>query len=181
MNRERITRLADRVEQLPDDRFTMSRYQYNCGTAACIAGHAVAQMMEDGLISKMPESPLYVPSLTKEYLGISDPTMFNHLFKPEHPYALWAADNVLHRGYISKRRAAAVLRYLAETGEVDWSIYPVDSEVEPIIDNLVESVGSRSVDSLPLRPRSAVINAMATVQDPTPRSHDGDEPTSTYS
>lgn len=39
MNKERILKLADQLERLPDVQFNMDTYiHHDCGTVACIAG-----------------------------------------------------------------------------------------------------------------------------------------------
>lgn len=121
MNKERILELADHLERLMDPAteteagFSMSiwdsegedlRGQYpdhsghDCGTLCCIAGWTERLW---------PEPDDYAGDI----LGLSRAMSYD-LFEPRESYP---------DPYTSTpRRAAAVLRHLAATGEVDWSI-----------------------------------------------------------
>ena len=111
MNVENILKVADAIEQhsIPDLGFNMSVWKeaaspwrrdmsgHNCRTVACIAGWTVALFPDDD---------------AADALGMDDDRA-DLLFYP--------------RGWINgsafpSSRAVAVLRHLAATGEVDWSI-----------------------------------------------------------
>ena len=118
MNEENILKVADAIERhsIPDLGFNMEllrgaadeRYPdlsgHNCGTVACIAGWALAVAGKDGGFEA-----------AAEFFGFKDQEEEESydfpLFFPGSP----------HYGTTSSQ-AVAVLRHLAETGEVDWSI-----------------------------------------------------------
>lgn len=123
MNKERILELANVIERhsIPGLGFNMSVYGctgmqdlsgHGCGTVGCIAGHAVAHFELDGDPSPLPDL-VGVSRRAAEILGL-DFTTREDLFCPE--------------GYSEApemyppAKAVAVLRHLAETGEVDWAI-----------------------------------------------------------
>ena len=137
---DRVRRLADRIDGLPhgsgdcdlvgpdfyrcevhsEDRpvFNLAKVSYYCDAPACMIGHARMLAAEDGvLVPKDTPGTHYLglageqsqALFTPEFMGVDD--------KP----AVW---NALpgEFGYIPAPRAAAVLRHLADTGEVDWNI-----------------------------------------------------------
>lgn len=84
----------------------MSEVLHNCGTPCCIAGWACAEKIEAG----ESIASHYVTAAVSLGLSLSKATS---LFEP--PFHLdWDS--------ISPAHAAAVLRNLADTGEVDWSV-----------------------------------------------------------
>ncbi len=119
MNVENILKVADAIEQhsIPDLGFNMRRWRdragasspdlsgHGCGTVACIGGTAEA---------------MFPKKLAEDALGLTH----------EQSKALFfAVDGTGNRvisdeefGSITPSQAAAVLRHLAATGEVDWSI-----------------------------------------------------------
>ncbi|RUU80484.1 hypothetical protein [Mesorhizobium sp. M7A.F.Ca.MR.362.00.0.0] len=114
MNAERILMLADVIEGLPhgavEDRaseaplesFNMGKW--HCGTVGCIAGwaaHVFGGQMVD---------PAWTGRLV---LGL-DSDLADDLFTPPYDYGKYDK--------ITPKDAAKVLRNLAETGEVDWSL-----------------------------------------------------------
>ena len=121
MNVDRIRQLADHIEKLPYvparrarkevPSFSMRWLDYNCGTPACIAGWA---------IEMWPEKDTTERSLQRARvcLDVWGP-LSKHLFVPEFPSANYDAKKG-QRGHITPAHAAACLRKLAETGEVDW-------------------------------------------------------------
>lgn len=109
INRERLLLLADRIERTPhakrlDESDLTSRPRrfsmkwWNCGTAACIGGWAEAMFLGKG----------YHPvSDVSEALGLNrkqSDTLFFHETSAD----------------ITPEQAASCLRFLAETGKVDW-------------------------------------------------------------
>ena len=137
---DRIRRLADRVEGLPygsddcdlvgpdftrcethgDDNlvFNMKKVSYYCDTPGCMIGHARLMAREDGV-----RVPRDTPGST--YLGLTD-KQAEDLFTPEFKGvddkpAVWSALPG-EFGYIPAPRAAAVLRHLADTKNVDWNV-----------------------------------------------------------
>jgi hypothetical protein len=117
MNTERILKLADVIEAQPhtdieaESGFTMLSYSHVCGTPACIAGWAY--WLETGKAIRV-EQDVSVEAGALLDLG---PSKQNQLFMPDFS---WSG--------ITPPHAAAVLRNLAATGEVDWSVgAPSDS------------------------------------------------------
>ena len=115
MNKERILALADHIEGLPHETreidylarpkaFNMAEY---CGSACCIAGWAVE--LFDGF-SDWPVS--LVSGRAKHLLGIEKQFIAAALFYPFAPHIL---------KQITPQHAAATLRKLVETGEVQWN------------------------------------------------------------
>ena len=122
LHTDRILQLADVIEQQPDTSveapsgFSMSDVRHYCGTPCCIAGWALAAAGDTG-----PESMdlgNYVDVFTRagNYLGLVGEQDMD-LFAPAYTVALLGDEN-----HITARHAAAVLRHLAETGEIDWRI-----------------------------------------------------------
>ena len=140
MNVERILQLADTVESLEPayrvtrsrlededgeeltdftNRFLMSRFRFACGSPACIAGWAA------WLANQQKDVPGDTWDRAKKYLELDNEDMALHLFAPSPIDGVVGADMMATSNsskFITPNRAAAVLRNLAETGEVDWSI-----------------------------------------------------------
>lgn len=121
MNRENILKVADAIEHAAKKRsrpklgFNMRTVRgiplpdapdmtgHNCQTIACIAGWTQA-------VHKLPESNFWARD-TREVLGLTHDEA-HALFEP--PY-WW-------EGKYTTAKAVAVLRHLAESGEVDWTV-----------------------------------------------------------
>lgn len=114
MNTERILELATVIESLPhvspDERATevpldsFNMEKWHCGSVGCIAGWAV----------KLFGGEIPDPALSgQQALGLRG-DIADDLFTPAYGYGDY------HK--ITPRDAAKVLRKLAETGHVDWSI-----------------------------------------------------------
>jgi hypothetical protein len=122
MNKERILKLADIIEKQPHttpqqpDGFTMSNWTHDCGTPACICGWANHEL------NKETSSDIWLGDdrVAAEWLGLDIDTA-GSLFEPsrERDSNPWATD---WWDEITPAHAAAVLRNLAETGKVDWSV-----------------------------------------------------------
>jgi hypothetical protein len=109
-------RVADLVER--SNTFDMGRCVHMCGTPACIAGHA----MTDDELHACWEDQGMAPARDAivRRLGITEPQSFA-LFNPSHlRVADWLAYDATEPGFITAAHAAACLRKLAATGEVDW-------------------------------------------------------------
>ena len=137
MNVENILKLADHLESVDDIKigrvgseerplFSMT-YLYDmtfdCGTAACIAGHAVLMFGDDDQISDMKCGEVIALDAS-EHLGIGNAVAIDLFVPVKHGVARCAEDDPSSPGYISHNRAAAQLRHLAEHGSVDWSATP---------------------------------------------------------
>ena len=121
MNTERINALAYHIETLKrtcrdevggkTGLFQMSRWNFRCGSPACIAGHAVSLYgHEIGYVNGMD-------TMTSAALALDiDTGDVRELFAPsEEETGGWSMD------HIEPEMAAWVLRTYAETGEVRWS------------------------------------------------------------
>ncbi|PZP62989.1 MAG: hypothetical protein DI604_28090 [Delftia acidovorans] len=115
MNKERILALANLIEKQPHSAveevsgFNMVSYVHACGTPACIAGWAVASEGTPSPLAHQPIQPTGVSSRAAKYLGLEYPEA-EELF----------LGGVYDLDEITPAQAAACLRHLAETGEVDW-------------------------------------------------------------
>ena len=121
-----INQLANRIEQCDEVRmkahkrgmgpaFTMLQASYSCGSPACILGHA------HGMLHKTTTSiaKYYYRTFAAD-LGIhADKAL--ELYAPINEFASFLAGPSNPR-WITKAHAVAVLRHLADTGEVDWRI-----------------------------------------------------------
>jgi hypothetical protein len=86
---------------------------HDCGTVACIAGWALAvKKGSQPRNAKKAEGEALITA--EEYLGLNQYEAHALFFPPER-----------HERDITPSEAVAVLRHLAETGEVDWSVAPV--------------------------------------------------------
>lgn len=112
MNIDRINALADLIEQQPHtsihamDGFNMSGWTHTCGTPSCIAGWARH-------MSGQTEPSAW--TIGEEWLGLTE-TQSDELFL--------MTDSDISFEDVTPAHAAAVLRHLAATGTVDWSIQP---------------------------------------------------------
>lgn len=110
MNVERINALADLIEKQPNsghkdsDGFNMRYWTHSCGTPSCIAGWAV-------FLSEVPVETFGVKRKAAEFLGIEGEKT-DRLFLPSD----------VDLDDVTSSHAAAVLRHLAKTGDVDWSV-----------------------------------------------------------
>lgn len=108
MRVDRLNQLADALENgLPDTEFDMADWieHRDCGTTACIAGHAALLADPD---VRWPE----VEGTAEAWLGV-DRVQSMELFTPL-PVDPWSK--------ITASMAARVVRHLAKTGKVDWSV-----------------------------------------------------------
>lgn len=124
MNRERIQILRDHLAQLPDERFNMRLWfsdgsgepapeilreaifnPRSCGTAACIAGHALRLFR-----SRVNGTDNSIFEAARNVLKLNSP-MALELFQP---------DGFSEKGVFTRAQAVATLDHLLETGEVEW-------------------------------------------------------------
>jgi hypothetical protein len=142
MNKERILQLADFIENgkavEADLGFNMTDFWepqahalsedksgHDCGTVACIAGHALF-LTGKATVGK----PKTVPSVAIEaarWLGLEDMGEMNEV--ADQLFYGWSPGDQYVRGLyavdmsrVTPADAAKVLRNLAETGKVDWTI-----------------------------------------------------------
>ena len=129
MNTKLIHEVADTIERLEfgdePGKFMMTNYAHgmvgnpeSCRSPACIAGWTC--FLADGVVLaddiRLDEHPVH--ERAQELLGITYETA-NVLFTPTGDEAYYTAPPGTP-GHISPERAAATLRRLADTGEVDW-------------------------------------------------------------
>lgn len=113
MNKELILKVADEIEAMPHSNlqakrvrsgFNMSDWfeRYPCGTVCCIGGHLTRRMSVDldGVADRLGITRYQADTLCFA-VGRKPGTALSQI-KPS--------------------QAAAVLRHLAETGNVDWSV-----------------------------------------------------------
>ena len=140
MNTALMLDVADHIEHLEwGERpgcFKMRNYTHgnerSCRTPACIAGWTIA-LGHDNPADVWGEK---IFDVARELLGISFSEGVQ-LFMPMGTVASYIITDRESRAHISLARAAAVLRHLAYTGIVDWSIRPeeraeVESAPEPM-------------------------------------------------
>ena len=128
MNVENILKVADAIEQhsIPDLGFNLAwwfspegrpsddRSGHGCGTTACIAGWAVA-VRDGGVPHDRPGSFDWLNE-AGDFMGLPSPDV-EEVYDPTRAALMLTLDET-----VTPVRAAAVLRHLAATGEVDWSI-----------------------------------------------------------
>ena len=113
MNRERIQKLIDLFETLPDEKVDMSTYYgpeetsdpYACDAVACIAGWTVAALAPE---RRSPDG-WDVDEVAGDILWL-DVKTWDALFYPKS-FSL---------GLYTRADAIATLQHLMETGEVRW-------------------------------------------------------------
>ena len=107
MNKENILELAEHIERLDPEEYDQRVLAHDCGTPACIAGHAAY------LLSGMSLYPSTGIIEAKAWLGLSSieaDCLFDSM-----PFGAEPGISAP-----TPQDAAATLRHLAETGEVDW-------------------------------------------------------------
>ena len=125
LNTAAINALADRIEQCVDveiddhepesgPAFTMFNDVYPCGLPGCILGHQ-REMAGRGKRSDHTDWAHFAADLGLTHAQTRD--LCGPVFKDAH-----FAANPGQSTHITARRAGAVLRNLAATGNVDWTI-----------------------------------------------------------
>lgn len=124
---QRIEQLADRVERLEAGhlagQFDMNSVKHVCGAPACIAGWAVNVFGDLSLTTYRAavEGKAVAEAVMDEaanILGLREDDA-EELFWPVGHVADVCAEPG-QQGYVSPAMAAACLRLLVDTGEVDW-------------------------------------------------------------
>ena len=124
MNSERILELADIIEAQPDvpsgapAGFNMKWVHHSCGTPSCIAGWAETLEWSTGNLGQ--DLGVTLARADDIIMPISREAHFRA--EPDRP------------GYITAAHAAAMLRNLARTGEVDWSVTEYTEAVEELLE-----------------------------------------------
>jgi hypothetical protein len=133
----RMLEIADKIEKLDKSGFDLSRwYHPNCGTPACIAGHAIWEKYRTrGYSQDVCETWLHNASHASEaadYFEIDTDTAVQ-LFMPlasdlfpdgifDKPAELYLFPDDYARSHVTGKWAAATLRHLVRTGEVNWQV-----------------------------------------------------------
>ena len=121
MNVERIIELANHIEALDhapklcwvesSEKFDMSKWNYECGSPACMAGHAL-WLLDKHLKNRNHRT---VEAAAAELLELDEDDA-EALFTPVERYmGIWQLSE------IEPKTAAAVLRNFAKTGNVEWN------------------------------------------------------------
>ena len=136
MNKERILALADLIEGQEHTNdwyvgevhgFNMNKLVYDCGTPSCIAGWAAWEALDQPKVlkTKVFGDSDYIEKTAAEYLGLE----YNSCNADKGCYRLFYPNTPVYSD-ITPIMAATVLRHLAETGEIDWSIVGVKEPEE---------------------------------------------------
>lgn len=142
MNVENICKVADAIEREAGGvGLNMASLISWCGTAACVAGHAA--IVAVGM--KRAAAEVDILSAARDYLGLDYTTQGSPLFVPDG----WR-ENKDSIGAFTPARAAAVLRHLANTGEVVWTRFGVDGQDLPV--PMIEVSPTPIVEALPVFP-----------------------------
>ena len=124
LNTENINQLADHIEQCKEvtredhrhsmgPSFTMRNTIYSCGAPACMLGHNQALHKRSVRCTPMDTFANDLGITVTQAEELTCPAD-NNSADYRAPPGYWS--------YISKARAVAVLRHLADTGKVDWTI-----------------------------------------------------------
>lgn len=129
MNVENILKVADAIENheiewlgfnmagfcKPSSDLDPDRSGHGCGTVACIAGWGAAVA---GIPRNDLEADFDAEDVASKFMGLRMDQADDLFYAKSHPlfskYTTWTK--------ISQGEAVAVLRNLAATGEVDWSV-----------------------------------------------------------
>lgn len=132
MNVENILKVADAIEQhsIPNLGFNMALWYApagrnypdnsgrNCGTVACIAGWAYSVARGLSLAATNVDTAAYDAGVkAKQFLGLTEEEA-SRLFMPH----IDGEDHDVGRCGVKPERAIAVLRHLAKTRKIDWSV-----------------------------------------------------------
>ena len=115
MDKKRILELADLIEAQPHARrdaesgFNMNEWAHDCGTPSCIWGWSESMRLKTNLIDI--EAPT---SHSLKYLGITG----------DDGMKLFTPSSAGRYDDITPAHAAAVLRFFAKTGDVNWGVKP---------------------------------------------------------
>lgn len=115
LQRERILQVADEIEKLPPRNFDMHSWADEvdgCGTVCCIGGHIALHKLSDATATD---------EAVADWLGI-EVELAERLFLPGDVYNVLTLDEMRAAWAATPAQGAAVLRHLADTGEVDWTI-----------------------------------------------------------
>lgn len=120
LNIENINKLADYMDGLAPEKFDMANW---CGSACCISGWAAvlngAELRPDDVLDGLHffiDGEFWLQSDACRWIGI-DEKQGDLLFT-----FISNTSSKLNMGTAKPWHAAAVLRHLAATGEVDWSV-----------------------------------------------------------
>ncbi len=116
INAKRISSLALHLQGQPQSIFDMNRYRFNCGTPACIAGHACHRFMQFPDYRRV-RTPRQVHRTAAKLLGLTR-RQARQLFTPRtRP---WFFFNFAPYPQVTPDDVSSVLLNLAATGQVQW-------------------------------------------------------------
>ena len=108
---ENINKLIDHLESIGDSEYDQRRHTFECGSPACIAGHAVylakgkVYDVEDCHISLIAGNWLGIHMVTKQKMFCANPMELNRYSKTDAP---------------TTKDAVRMLKNFLETGKVVW-------------------------------------------------------------
>ena len=110
MNVENINKLISHMESIEDREYSQRTYTHDCGTPACIAGHA-AHLSPEKTFRMMNKALAGndIGLVAERWLDVSS----YHALIMFKPYPLG-------RYYVTKQDAINMLKNLIETGDVVW-------------------------------------------------------------
>ena len=109
----------------------MGNVNHTCGTPSCIAGYGKL-LFKDIIAAKRRDSgSSYSYDDIEAVLDLTE-EQAEELFMPKTPDADWWAEEN-DPGYVTAQHAAAVLRHLAKTGDIDWRVTEYTDSVEQLI------------------------------------------------
>ena len=111
MNIENVTYLIDRLESIDDSEYDQRRITHDCGTPACIAGHAIYTGGAIHLLdNEVGSNSMYILDCAAKYLELSEDEKFN----------IFRAFPFVHGYKTTKQEAVRMLKNFLEIGEVVW-------------------------------------------------------------
>ena len=132
MNVDNIRQIARDILDHKND-FDMSTGFHSCGTPACIAGFCAAAMgMDHDNFYRSIQPNLLINKFFNIHINLIKQ---QSLYAPDNEYANWNARHG-QTGFVTPEHAASVLYYLADTGEIDWSVkgyFPVEIKAEEAV------------------------------------------------
>ena len=126
MNKEKVLALADMIES-SRKRLEMEGFLNTCGTAACIAGFAFVAERGQSWRKSAAEywsdwgGGISIPEIAQEYLELTEA-------QADELFYVWKGPPL---DAITREQAVETLRYLAQTGKVNWKraakLFPAES------------------------------------------------------
>ena len=146
MNTNNMVRLADFLEELPDDivetaglddplacptayddyhyehQFHMSQFQYYCGTPSCIGGWAAYMAISDEAGDEVPYNVLGEPYSDSDVNAYDEAKCWLSLDTRDAEALFYAMGTTASLSGITKQDAIDTLRKSAKEGRITWTI-----------------------------------------------------------